>query len=67
MISATCALCAVEASIELPADKNLLATLICVTCATGGVYVGYENAHVFVAKTKSPLKQVRKTLEDNVN
>ena len=49
------------------AYKNLVTILICATCKTGGVYVGYENAQVFVAKTKGPLKQVRKNLQDNVN
>ena len=62
MLSATCALCAVEVGVKLPVYENLVTTLICVNCATGRVYVGYKNAHAFVVKTKGPLKQVRKTL-----
>jgi hypothetical protein len=66
MLAATCALCAVEVSVDSPAYENVLAATVCTACGTFGLYLGYENVKTAIAKTKGPLKgkirQARETL-----
>jgi hypothetical protein len=69
MLAATCALCAVEVGVESPAYENAMAATVCTVCGGAGIYLGYENAKAFFAKTKGPLKgrirKVRETLQNN--
>ena len=44
MMTATCALCAVEVGIESPAYENIMAATVCAVCGGTGIYLSYENA-----------------------
>lgn len=69
MLAATCALCAVEITVDSPAYENVLAGTICAACGAFGFYLGYDNVKTVIAKTKGPvkgrLKQAREGLPTN--